>query len=66
MIYKIFPKKCIHYVTTIDLSIKGIDYINNYISNSFFDLQKETLFNLVRIDTNKSILNLSKENQILK
>ena len=66
MIYKIFQKKLIRYGTTTDLSIKGIDYINNHISNSFFDLPKETLLNLVRVGTSKSKLNLSKENQILK
>lgn len=66
IIYKVFQKKCIRYGTSIDLLIKGLDYINNHMSNSFFDLPKETLLNLVRVGTSKTKSILKKNKYELK
>ena len=40
LIFKLFQRKCIRYGFPTELSIKGIDYINNHFSNSFFSLPK--------------------------
>ena len=61
LIYKLFQKKCIKFGTSIELSIKGIDYLNNYFQNSFFDLPKEKLLNLVRVGNSKPRKKISKE-----
>ena len=61
LIYKIFQKKCVKLVTSTDLSILGIDYINNYLQSSFFDLPKEKTLNIVRVGKSKSKKNLCKE-----
>ena len=66
LIYKIFQKKCVRYGTTTELAIKGIDYINNYLQDPFFDLPKDTILNLVRVGMSKSKINLSKKNCLLK
>ena len=66
LIYKIFQKKCVRYGTTTELAIKGIDYINNYLQDPFFDLPKDTILNLVRVGISKSKINLSKKNCLLK
>ena len=62
LIYKIFQKKCVKLGTSTDLSILGIDYINNYLQSSFFDLPKEKTLNIVRVGKSKSKKNLCKEN----
>jgi pantothenate kinase len=62
LIYKIFQKKCVKLGTSTDLSILGIDYINNYLQSSFFDLPKEKPLNIVRVGRSKSKINLCKEN----
>lgn len=61
IIYKLFQKKCIRFGNSTDLSITGIDYINNCIENSFFDLPKEKILNLVRVGIAKSKSTLSKD-----
>ena len=61
IIYKLFQKKCIRFGNSTDLSITGIDYINNYLESSFFDLPKEKILNLVRVGIAKSKSNLSKD-----
>jgi len=42
IIYKLFQKKCEKLGDLIQLSISGIDYINNMLQNPFFNLPKET------------------------
>ena len=66
IIYKVFRKKCIRYGTSTDLSVKGIDYINNNIPNSFFNVQKETILNLVRVGKSKPKPILTKQKYELK
>ena len=61
LIYKLFQKKCIRYGNSTDLSISGIDYINTYFENSFFDLPKEKILNLVRVGIAKSKANITKD-----
>lgn len=64
LIYKIFKKKCLKINDTIKLSIMGIDFINNSINNSFFDLTKETIPNLVIVGQKKNVSSLTKNNKI--
>lgn len=66
LIYKIFKKKCLKINDTIKLSIMGIDFINNSINNSFFDLTKETIPNLVIVGQKKNVSSLTKNNKIKK
>ena len=61
LIYKLFQKKCVKLGTSTDLSILGIDYMNNYLQSSFFDLPKEEILNLVRVGMSRSKSNLCKE-----
>ncbi len=61
LIYKLFQKKCIRFGNSTDLSISGIDYINTYFENSFFDLPKEKILNLVRVGIAKSKANITKD-----
>ena len=61
IIYKLFQKKCIRFGNSTDLSITGIDYINNCLESSFFDLPKEKILNLVRVGIAKSKSILSKD-----
>ena len=66
MIYKIFQKKCIRYGISTDLLIQGIDYINKTMPNSFFDLQRESILNLVCVGQKKTKSILSKNKYELK
>ena len=61
IIYKLFQKKCIRFGNSTDLLITGIDYINNCLENSFFDLPKEKILNLVRVGIAKSKSTLTKD-----
>ena len=61
LIYKLFQKKCIRFGNSTDLSISGIDHINTYFENSFFDLPKEKILNLVRVGIAKSKANITKD-----
>ena len=47
LIYNIFNKKCIKFGNIIELVIKGINFINNNIENSFFNLQKKVVSNVI-------------------
>ena len=61
LIYKLFQKKCVKFGTSIDLCIKGIDYINNYLQSSFFDLPKEKMLHIVRVGRSNTESNLCRE-----
>lgn len=67
IIFKIFQKKCQKLKDLGDLhqlSILGIDYINNNIENSFFDLPKESVNDLIIVGKGKKCLNEKDKNTI--
>ena len=63
LIYKLFKKKCVKFGDLTKLTIEGIDYVNHNLENSFFDLTKETITNLVILGDNKNKSNLTKSNK---
>jgi len=63
LIYKLFKKKCVKFEDITNLTITGIHYINNSLENSFFDLTKETIPNLVIVGKNKNSSKLTKSNK---
>ena len=67
LIYKLFHRKCEKFGDVIKLSISAIDYINNNIENSFFDLPKGSINDLVIVGRKKnenSILTKDNKNKI--
>lgn len=67
IIYKLFQKKCEKLGDLIQLSISGIDYINNMLQNPFFNLPKETISDLVIVGkgkNNNSKLTKEKKNNL--
>ena len=62
LLNKLFQKKFIKLGTLTNLSILGIDYLNNYLQNSFFDFPKEKKYYSVRVGNSKHKSNISKEN----
>ena len=63
IIFKIFQKKCEKYGDITQLTISGIDYINNNLENSFYDLPKEPVSNLVRLGKNEKSADLTEKNK---
>ena len=63
LIFKIFQKKCEKFGDITQLTISGIDYINNNFENSFYDLPKEPVSNLVRLGKNEKSANLTEKNK---
>jgi pantothenate kinase len=66
-IYKLFHRKCEKYGDIIKLSISAIDYLNNNIENTFFDLPKGSINDLVIIGKSKNentILTNNNKNKI--
>ena len=63
LIYKHFHKKCEKFGDTIKISISAIDYINNNIENSFFDLPKGSINDLVIVGKNKNDTILTNKNK---
>ena len=66
LIYKLFQKKCEKIDNLIQLTISGIDYINNNLENSFFDLPKSTINDLVIVGKKENKTNLEKNKLTLK
>ena len=63
LIYKLFKKKCVKFGDITKLTVTGIDYVNHNLENSFYDLTKETIPNLVIVGENKNKSNLNKSNK---
>ena len=63
LIYSIFHLKCENFGNLVQLSITGIDYINNNFDNSFFDLPKGSINDLVIVGKGKNASNLTKDNK---
>ena len=63
LIYKLFHKKCEKYGDLVQLSISGIDYINNYFQNPFFNLPKGGLTDYVIVGKKDNVKNLTKDNK---
>ena len=66
LIYKIFQKKCEKIENLTHLAISGIDYLNNNLENSFFDLPKSTINDLVIVGKKENNINLEKNRLTLK
>ena len=49
LIYELFGKKCIKVGHYNQLAIYGINYITEYIDNSFFDLPNESVGSLIKV-----------------
>ena len=65
IIFEIFQKKCIKIeISIIELNIKGIDFITNNLDNSFFNLNKRSVSNVISVgegiekETQKNYKNL--------
>ncbi len=64
LMYKLFHKKCEKYDgDLVQLSISGIDYINNYFQNPFFNLPKGGLTEYVIVGKKDNANNLTKDNK---
>ena len=63
LIYQIFHKKCVKFGKIVQLSISGIDYINNNLENSFFDLPKGSINDLVIVGKTQNTSNLTTKNK---
>ena len=61
--YQIFHKKCVKFGNIVQLSISGIDYINNNLENSFFDLPKGSINDLVIVGKTQNTSNLTTKNK---
>lgn len=49
IIYNLFQKKCIQFGNKIELTIKGINFMNNNIDNSFFTLPKKPISSVISV-----------------
>ena len=63
IIFKIFQKKCEKYGDITQLTISGIDYINNNLENSFYDLPNEPISNLVILGKHEKLVDLTEKNK---
>ena len=63
LIFSIFQRKCEKFGNLIQISITGIDFINNNFDNSFFDLPKGSINDLVIVGKRKNNINLSNDNK---
>ena len=49
IIYEIFKKKCMKFGTIIELTIKGINFLNNNIEKTFFNLDKKSVSSVISV-----------------
>ena len=63
LIYKLFHRRCEKYGELVQLSISGIDYINNSIQEPFFNLPKGGLGEFVIVGKKEDGKNLTKDNK---
>ena len=62
LIYELFQNKCTKLFNINEYTIKGIDFINDNIENSFFNLPKKPVSSLISIG--QGIENVSKKNYL--
>ena len=63
IIFKIFQKKCEKFGNITQLTISGIDYVNDNLENSFFDLPKQSINDLVIVGKKENSINLTEKNK---
>ena len=64
LIFKIFQKKCEKLGNITQLIISGIDYVNDNLENSFFDLPKQSRSDLVVVGKNTNVIKNKNKNNI--
>lgn len=62
IIYETFQKKCIKFGHVNQLTIAGIDYVNNNLNKTFFNLPEQSVHNLVNVG--KGIEKVTQKNSI--